>query len=178
MGQGPATPQPSFTNPNFYYEPNIALPTYVTSNFISTAPINNNPYNRNNVHLKDVNKLIAITNINRDGVLQNDTIIEIPEMLKFKRQSVNFLGNYTSNFFTITQAENNFNLIAFSKNLNNQFLLNRFKLSDKANELEMQVIKAKSDHYFFDVISAKQVSNNELIIPFFRSNKMGFAKIY
>ena len=178
VGERPVTIESSNVKSFSFNEPDVALSSNGSPNYLSTPPINNNPYNRYNVSLKEGNKLIAITNINKDGVLQNDTIIEIPEMMKFKRQSVNFLGNYTSNFFTVTQAENNFNLIAFSKNLNNQFLLNRFKLSDKADELEMQVIKAKSDHYFFDVISAKQVSENELIIPFFRSNKMGFAKIY
>lgn len=178
VGQGSVTSQPSFVNPNIYYEPNISLPTNNASNSLSTPPINNNPYNRYNVSLKEGNKLIAIANINKDGVLQNDTIIEIPEMMKLKSQSVNFLGKFTTNFFTVLKAENNFNLIAFSKNLNNQLLLNRFKLSNKADNLEMNVIKTKSDHYFFDVMSAKQVSSNELIIPFFRSNKMGFAKIY
>ena len=178
VGERPVTIESSNVKSFSFNEPDVALSSNGSPNYLNTPPINNNPYNRYNVSLKEGNKLISITNINKDGVLQNDTIIEIPEMVKFKRQSVNFLGKYTTNFFTLTQAENSFNLIAFSKNLNNQYLLNRFKLSDKADELEMQVIKAKSDHYFFDVNSAKQVSNNELIIPFFRLNKMGFAKIY
>ncbi len=178
VGQGPTTAQPAFISPNIYYEPNIALPTNGPSYSVNTPARNYYPYNRYNVSLKEGNKLIAITNINKDGVLQNDRIIEIPETIELKRQSVNFLGNSSTNFFTVLKAENNFNLIAFSKNLNNQILLNRYNLFNKADELEMQVIKTKSDHYFFDVISAKQISDNELIIPFFRLNKMGFAKIY
>jgi hypothetical protein len=179
VGEGSKTSKSSYVNTNIYYEPDISLKPSNTFNSVNTPMINDRVFYRVIKNIKDANRQIAILNISKDGNLQNDTIIKIPENIEFKMQEVSFLrSNITTNFFTVLKEEDNFNLIFFSKDLNNQLLLNKYKISNKADNIEMNVIKARYDYYFFAIMSTKQESKNELIIPFFRHNKMGFAKIY
>ena len=118
---------------------------------------------------------IALLHINKDGSLKNDTTIQIPKEIAFKEQKTTFI-NSSVNFYTILLDEKNINIIAFTKNLNNQFLLNEFKIFNDG-KVESNLIKAKYQ-YYYNLQAAKQVASNELIIPFFRINKMGFAKVY
>lgn len=120
---------------------------------------------------------IILLNVSKDGSLTNDTTFQIPTNLKIDRQRIFFLRDYFINFFTITVTKRNINLIAFTKNLNEQSLMNEFKIFGDDDKLDKKIIKVRDD-YYFDLLSSKQIDNNELIIPFFRNNRIGFAKVF
>jgi hypothetical protein len=93
-----------------------------------------------------------------------------------KNLNVPFLYNTFFNSFSIGSSIKSINLTTFSQNLNKQFILNKYTINDYGFITENRVIKARYDYYFFDLKNAKEVKNNEIIIPFFRNNKIGFVK--
>ena len=120
---------------------------------------------------------VILFNISKDGNLINDTSFQIPTNLEIDKQKISFIRNYFINFFTITVSNKSIDLIAFTKNLNQQSLMNEFKIFSHEGNVERKIINVRND-YYFDLLTSKQTENNELIIPFFHLNKIGFAKVF
>ena len=129
------------------------------------------------IPFESIQSNFTIIALNKLGQINRDTSFSIVKNIKIKKQQLAFKYRFSTNFFTSFVSQKAAGFIAFAKNLNEQYVLNIYELSNKNNLLNIQSVKGKYEYYFFDVAAAKQVENDGLLMPFFRNNKIGFAKI-
>ena len=154
----------------YFSEVNNHMPLYNTGATTIEQP-------KKSYIFKDLKSYFTFIELNAMGDLKRDTTIEIVKNIKFTSQQVPYANRFDYNFFTHFNKNKSAGMMAFYKNLNEQYVLNKYEVINTNAFLNVAPIKAKYDYYFFDIAHAKQVELDKIIIPILRNNKLGFAKI-
>ncbi len=142
-----------------------------------TYPNQNQNTTKKNFTIYQSKSIIKIVGLSNKGEYTKDTTFEITNYVDYKTLRVPYTNKFSRNFLTPFSNLTNTGIFAFNKNINNQYILNKYEVLNENNSFSIQPIKAKYDYFFFNLANAKQVELNKIMIPIVRNNKLGFASI-